>query len=228
MTSLQLAKLTAWAIFFCAILVVFCYMFVDAPVAFWVQANFTRDGRWIQPETDIVPYLIKGAPFVIGALLIWRWRHAWQHWQLAIVAAMINLLAMSLVKMGLKWVFGRPWPGTWIDNNPSLIRDGIYDFQWFHGGEIFGSFPSGHTTAAAAIASILWIAYPKLRWLAVLAVITMVVALVGNNYHFVGDCVAGAFLGSIGGAWTAHFLGLSARTAGNASGGDGKQDQQLS
>ena len=38
----------------------------------------------------------------------------------------------------------------------------------------------------------------------------MVVALVGNNYHFVGDCVAGGFLGSIGGAWTAHFLGLRA------------------
>jgi membrane-associated phospholipid phosphatase len=210
MTSAQLAKLTGYAIFLSAILVLFCYFFIDAPVAFWVQANFTREGRWIEPETDVVPYLMGGAPFVVGALLIWRWRKAWQHWQLTAVAALVNLLAMALVKQGLKWIFGRPWPDTWIDGNPSLIDNGVYNFHWFEGGRIFGSFPSGHTTATAAIASILWIAYPKLRWLSVLAVATMVVALVGNNYHFVGDCVAGGFLGSIGGAWTAHFLGLHA------------------
>src|SRR4051812_25071884 len=105
MTSLQLAKLTAWAIFFCAILVVFCYMFVDAPVAFWVERNFTREGKWIEPETDVVPYVIFGAPFVVVALLLWRRSRKCQHWHLAVVAAMINLLATALIKLGLKWMF---------------------------------------------------------------------------------------------------------------------------
>jgi membrane-associated phospholipid phosphatase len=224
MTSAQLAKLTGYAIFLCAILVLFCYFFIDAPVAFWVQANFTTDGRWIQPETDVVPYVSFGARFVVGALFVWRWWHKWQHWQLTVLAALLNLLVMALVKDGLKWIFGRPWPTTWIGNNPSFINGGAYDFHWFHGGIVFGSFPSGHTTATAAIASIVWIAYPKLRWLAVLAVLTMVVALVGNNYHFVGDCVAGGFLGSIGGAWTAHFLGLSARISGQSNVRNGEQN----
>jgi membrane-associated phospholipid phosphatase len=212
MNLARLAKQTGWAIFLCTILVLVCYFFIDAPVAFWVQANFTTEGKWIEPETDVVPYVVFGAPFVVGALLVWRYWREWRHWQLTVLAALVNLLAMSFAKDGLKWVFGRPWPSTWIRNNPSLINDGVYNFHWFHGGLIFGSFPSGHTTATAAIASILWIAYPKLRWLAVLAVVTMVVALVGNNYHFVGDCVAGGFLGSIGGAWTAWLLGLTSRS----------------
>ena len=212
MNSPRLATATGLAIFLCAILVVVCYLFVDAPVALWVQRNFTREGRWLEPETDVIPYVVFGAPFIVVALLVWRRWYKWQHWQLTVVAAMLNLLATALLKQGLKWVFGRPWPTTWIGDNPSLINDGVYDFDWFHGGLVFGSFPSGHTTATVAIASILWIAYPKLRWLAVLAAATMVVALVGNNYHFVGDCVAGAFLGSIGGAWTAHLLGLQANT----------------
>src|SRR5437870_158367 len=117
MRSSQLAKLTGYAIFLCAILVVFCYFFVDAAVAFWVLSNFTTDGRWIQPETDVVPYVLFGAPFVVGALFVWRWWHKWQHWQLTVLAALLNLLVMALVKDGLKWVFGRPWPSTWIDNN---------------------------------------------------------------------------------------------------------------
>ena len=32
--------------------------------------------------------------------------------------------------------------------------------------------------------------------------------LVGMDYHFVGDVVAGGFVGGIVGAYTAHFAGL--------------------
>jgi hypothetical protein len=48
----------------------------------------------------------------------------WRHWQRAIFAAAVNVVLMSWIKDGLKWVFGRPWPETWIDNNQSLIGDG--------------------------------------------------------------------------------------------------------
>jgi hypothetical protein len=36
----------------------------------------------------------------------------------------------------------------------------------------------------------------------------MVAALIGNDYHFVGDTVAGGFLGWIGGLWIARLLGV--------------------
>ncbi len=57
------------------------------------------------------------------------------------------------------YVFGRDWPETWIDNNPSLIRDGAYGFHPFHGNSAYGSFPSGHTARTLAVAAVVWIAY---------------------------------------------------------------------
>ena len=57
-----------------------------------------------------------------------------------------------------------------------------------------------------AVASVAWVAWPKARIVAVLAVVAVVGALVGDNYHFVGDCVAGGLLGSLGGVWAARLL----------------------
>ena len=61
------------------------------------------------------------------------------------------------IKNGLKFVFGRTWPETWVNNNPSFIRDGVYGFNWFHGGAGYASFPSGHMSVTCALAAVLWI-----------------------------------------------------------------------
>jgi len=105
----------------------------------------------------------------------------------------------------LKFAFGRTWPETWINNNPSLIGNGTYGFNPFHGGSGYNSFPSGHTTAVCAVAAVLWFAYPKLRPLWVLMVIAVGVGLIGADYHFVSDIVAGGFLGASTG-WLAVVL----------------------
>jgi membrane-associated phospholipid phosphatase len=101
----------------------------------------------------------------------------------------------ELIKNELKWIFGRSWPESW-KNNPSFIRDHVYGFHWFEGGGIYNSFPSGHMTLAAAILSVLWMGYP--RWRAAYGVMAGVAAtgLVGSNFHFLGDVVAGGFLGA--------------------------------
>ena len=46
-----------------------------------------------------------------------------------------------------------------------------------------------------AVASVLWIAYPKLRALWALVVLAVAVGLIGANYHFLGDIIAGGFVG---------------------------------
>ncbi len=193
----------------CTVLVLVCNKYVDRPVAFWIHNHFLTEGFWIQPTNDIGRWLTYGAPPTIVVLAIRRWYRPWQHWQLVVFTAASSMLVMAGIKVGLKWVFGRSWPVTWIDNNPSLIANNVYDFHWLHGGQAFGSFPSGHTTAVCAIAAVVWTAWPKARWCAVLAVVLMVAALVGNDYHFVGDCIAGGFLGWIGGLWMAKLLGVT-------------------
>ena len=59
-----------------------------------------------------------------------------------------------------------------------------------------------------AIAAIIWIVYPRWRWACGLASLAVAVGLVGMNYHFVGDVIAGGFVGGIVGTYIAHYSGL--------------------
>ncbi len=108
----------------------------------------------------------------------------------------ISVVVGEAIKNQLKFMFGRTWPDTWIQNNPSFIHDGIYGFNPFHGGPGYMSFPSGHLTLTCSIVSVLWVAYPKLRALYALVVAAVAVGLIGANYHFLSDIIAGGFVGT--------------------------------
>ena len=119
------------------------------------------------------------------------------HWPCLNIA---NSVAISIfIKDALKAPFGRYWPSTWVNNNPSLIHDHAYGFHWFHKGVIYQSFPSGHTTVGVAFMVALWLSYPRSpwRWLGVLVASAIVMGLLADNYHFIGDCLAGAWVGAI-------------------------------
>jgi membrane-associated phospholipid phosphatase len=113
----------------------------------------------------------------------------------AILVCSLSLMVAETIKSGLKFVFGRTWPNSFFQNNPSFIQDGYYGFNWFHGGQAYQSFPSGHMTAICAVASVLWAYYPRFRVVYVLVVLAALVGLVGANFHFLSDTIAGAFLG---------------------------------
>ncbi len=81
-------------------------------------------------------------------------------------------------------MFGRTWPETWIDNNPSFIRDGAYGFHWFHGGGGYKSFPSGHMAATCAVLAVLWICYPRFKPLYLLAGLAVAAGLDRRQFPF--------------------------------------------
>jgi membrane-associated phospholipid phosphatase len=112
-----------------------------------------------------------------------------------VVLAAASLAIATAIKDQLKFAFGRTWPETWVRSNPSFIRDGVFGFEPFHGGPGYQAFPSGHTTAICAVLSVLWICYPRFRALYALCMVVVAIALVAANFHFVGDVIAGAFLG---------------------------------
>src|SRR5262249_4160856 len=90
------------------------------------------------------------------------------------------------------------YPGakrTWVRDNPSFIRDGVFGFNPFHGGPGFAAFPSGHTAAICAVMAVLWMCCPRFRLLYALAIAAVAIGLVGADFHFLGDVIAGAFLG---------------------------------
>lgn len=190
------------------IAVVVCYLFVDRPVAWFVHNHrFYPDDFLVWPPlvSDWLTCLV-----VLGIVVVVAWR-LWRpggQLQTVLLAISVNLVVTSGIKSVLKWAFGRTWPEIWSDNTPSLIADGVYGFHPFHFGKAYQSFPSGHAAATFAVVSILWLSRPRWRMLYLVVGGLVCVLLVGLNFHFVGDVIAGAMLGSITGSCATKVFGL--------------------
>lgn len=143
---------------------------------------------------------------IVAALAAWvGWRPGPRTRTLLACAVAIAIAVM--VKEQLKFAFGRTWPETWVDGNPSWIRDGLFLFQPFHGGKGWASFPSGHTAVIAAPAAVLWRAVPRWRWLWASLVGAVAIGLLGANYHWVSDVLAGACVGIASGIGALALVG---------------------
>jgi membrane-associated phospholipid phosphatase len=114
------------------------------------------------------------------------------------LVALATVIAI-MIKDQLKFDFGRVWPESHpfpgIVNQPSFINDHVFGFFPFHGGSSYASFPSGHTTAITAPMAMLWALAPRYRpvWAGLIGVV--VVGLIGADFHFVSDTIAGFGLG---------------------------------
>jgi membrane-associated phospholipid phosphatase len=117
------------------------------------------------------------------------------------------VLIAFVLKDELKWAFGRTWPETWIKPlpNPSYFGDGTYGFFPFHGGQAHASFPSGHAAGISSFAGALWFIAPKWRWLWAALVLAVAIGLLGADYHWLSDILAGAALGWATGAAAARI-----------------------
>jgi membrane-associated phospholipid phosphatase len=199
---------TLTALLVCAVLVLVCYTFVDRPVAVYVYDQKFADHPALKWLTYPPPVLQAWVPVVLAVLMVRRAWAPFRRWEWTLVAACVGMVLADQFRQTLAHVFGRTWPETWVGDNPSFIQDGVFGFHPFHGGIAFDSFPSGHTARTLAVAGVVWIAYPRWRWFCVLAVVLVALGLVGMNYHFVGDVIAGGFVGGPVAMYVAHFFGL--------------------
>ena len=184
------------ALLLTAAAVTVCYLWIDRPLALLAHA-YSGHREVFATVTHLPDPLIPAAciVFVAVGLCTLGGRPLSAVKTMAVLAS-ISLIVGESIKSGLKFIFGRTWPDTWVQNNPSLIHDGAYGFNFFHGGPGYASFPSGHTTVTCAVLSVLWILYPKLRPLYALVVLAVAVGLIGANYHFLSDVIAGGFVGT--------------------------------
>jgi len=197
----------------CAAAVTFCYFFVDRPVAWFVYDHVPRL-EWVKQVTEFPRILTRLAlPVLIASMAWWAWRPGTRGSRILLALA-LSLMVSVFAKDQLKWVFGRYWPETWANQNPSLIHDNKYGFHPFFKGIAYESFPSGHTTAVFSLVGVAWFAWPRWLWrgLGALLGLAIAAALLSCNYHFVSDIIAGGFLGAIIGSVTARFSGLNGPT----------------
>jgi len=194
-TDLNPRRRFYWATLSAVILISLSIAFVDRPASTWIHA--TLHGVEFFPEPThlvdpILPTAIAGL-VAAGVAAAFGWRP--QAWGKTLIACGLATLIAFVMKEPLKFVFGRTWPESWIDNNPSWIENGAYGFHFFHGGTGWGSFPSGHMTMITAPMAVLWQRTRRWRWLWAVPVLAVAIGLFGADYHFVGDMIAGVYLG---------------------------------
>ncbi len=208
-----LLRRTTLALPVCVLLVTLAYLFVDQPVAFFVhehQFNRIPILEWMA-HTAMAFDLLAAAVVFLATVRLAYGPLSRLEWTL--FAASISLMVAVALEYYLKFLFGRYWPETWVNDNPSLIRDNAYGFHPFNFAAAFGSFPSGHTARAVAVLWVFGAAYPRWVWLCALVMVSVVVGLVGLNHHFVGDTIGGFFLG----AWTGMYAARLFQVAAGAS-----------
>lgn len=181
--------------------VVISYFWIDRPVANFVHAQIADKSIfiWMQRFPEALPCFS-------AVILVWAgvWvllGRALSRCQSVLLLCALSYVTSAAVNNQLKFAFGRMWPETWVNNNPSLIHDGAYGFAPFHGGPGFASFPSGHATAICSVMAALWLCLPRWRAVYAVCVAAVVIGLLGADYHFVSDILAGAFVGWSAG-WT--------------------------
>jgi membrane-associated phospholipid phosphatase len=188
-----------------AIAVGVSYLWLDIPIATFAH-TVTAPTRFYSKLTLLPEPLVPASLLVLFALGLWVLMEQPLFRPLRVgLLCSVSLIVAEVVKNELKYIFGRTWPETWINGNPSLMHDGVYGFNFFHGGQGYASFPSGHTVAVCAIASVLWICYPRFRVLYAAAVAAVTIGLVGADFHFLSDIIAGGFVGTTTG-WFALLL----------------------
>jgi membrane-associated phospholipid phosphatase len=151
-----------------------------------------------------VNILVLTVPFVIIYLIAMLYLRRFYYFEQFLFIASASLFFATCITNVLKKIFGRYWTETFVNDNFSLVKTQTYGFDFFDGGLKHASFPSGHTTAIFALTTVLWIMYPKFRWLSVLMCAIVIAGLLGCNFHFPSDIVAGAFIGIISAFFVIH------------------------
>ena len=120
------------------------------------------------------------------ALPLWKsagWQTLWAH---ALAGAGNNLL---------KHLIGRA--------RPKFMHAGSPEFAPLSGSG-WDSFPSGHSMASFAVAIVLAVRFPRIRWFLVPLAMAVAVSRVVRGSHFLTDVTAGAVLGCWVGMVAAH------------------------
>jgi membrane-associated phospholipid phosphatase len=190
------------------------YFFLDRPLATFAFQTFHNSRGPFVAITHFLDWL-EAAAFASLLWTGWIFARGQAFGARGLIALRLTLaLFVAIgVKELAKLAFGRTWPETWTGGNPSFIRDGAFGFAPFHGGAGWSAFPSGHETLVCAVAGSLWVLAPRLRPLCLVAVLVMGIGLLGADYHWLSDVLAGALLGWLIGVFVAKLELPKAGTA---------------
>jgi membrane-associated phospholipid phosphatase len=176
-----------------AAVVLLCIWYYDKLLAIYVSNLLFTNSTWRKYAGDVPDILLLTVCVTtVVAYIVYRYRkrrnlfnrHT-EFFHLIMYAVPVSYVVKTILKI----IFGRSNTREW------LINPGIYGFHWFQGGGSNAGFPSGHMAVFTALAASLWRFYPDYRIIYAIFLLTLAVALIATNYHFLSDVIAGAYLG---------------------------------
>jgi membrane-associated phospholipid phosphatase len=124
-------------------------------------------------------------------LLAFGWIAGRRPWMQAGIESLLAHGCVGILVNGLKHLIGRP--------RPRLTHSG--EWQWWPSWDSgLDSFPSGHTSATFAVATVLARHWPRAAWVGYGLATWVAMSRVWRGSHFATDVVAGMVAGSIVGA----------------------------
>jgi hypothetical protein len=209
----QVYKLFAIGGLFTIAMALISIKWLDLPLATWIHAQGLDKHLWMRTLLDTP---IVAAPVAILYVLVYVTCRRWsapsrgeRDWLMICVALLVSLEIKSVLKL----TFGRTWPREVMNfalankdgtkaraydcvASHGYLNDGIHFFNFFHGADKeYSAFPSGSTVSLLAMVIPIMAIYPRTRWPLGLFSVTSLCFFLLTNTHYLGDVIAGVYVG---------------------------------
>lgn len=170
-----------------------CYEYLDHPLALAIESAL------MHPQAPDLPELPDLLLAFVAIVTVCSWtgrvllagKSGREHLRSFLTSVGIVAPASFIAKEICKFVFGRIETPKW------LLNTRLDGFHWLNGVGHFNGFPSGHMMVFAALTAVMWRYYPRFAIYYALALVSLGVALIVTDYHFVSDVIAGGYGGLI-------------------------------
>ena len=189
----------------CSLLLVFVGLFAwDVPFARFVHSLYppvvAAPPPWLILFSDLGDHLGKGESLVLLSLVLLAVGYGFKHqqWKDAGRQSLIGHGLVAVVATILKHTIGRP--------RPKFIDTSHFQFSPA-GGSGWDSFPSGHACSSFAVATVLAVKFPRVRWPLFAVAVAIAASRVVRGSHYPTDVAGGAALGCVMGMIAVHPWG---------------------
>jgi len=191
--SPALLLLAAWLLLPGAI--VYCQSHLDRRIADWLATTQGLSWPLLGWPHRLADVLVAVLPLMVLLCAHQLWRRRTPPWLGCAIDGSASLALVLALKTPIKALFGRTWPTTFFEGNPSYLEHGVYGFQPLSWQVAYWAFPSGHAAEITAVAVAAAWYYPRAAWWMLLLSLVVMADLVLLNYHWLSDVIGGALFG---------------------------------